>query len=147
MYANCMQILSIMQPHYKIVLDQRRPKKDNRYPVKIQITLNRVQKYYAIGIDLEPANFERVLKGTVRKELRRIKDKIIKWESRTNKILDRLEPFSFEQFKFQLYKQRVVKIPDIYLLFENKINKLRRDKGGGNQTAAGARRTSELWLT
>ena len=78
MYANCMQILSIMQPHFKIVLDQRRVKKDNLYPVKIRITLNRVQKYYAIGIDLEPANFDRVLKGTVRKELRKIKDKIIK---------------------------------------------------------------------
>ena len=121
-----MQILSIMQPHYKIVLDQRRPKKDNLYPVKIRITLNRVQKYYTIGIDLEPDNFDRILKGSVRKELRNIKDKIIDWESRTKKILDRLEPFSFEEFKYQLYNRQVIKIPDVYLLFESKINKLRQ---------------------
>ncbi len=127
MYANCMQILSIMQPHYKIVLDQRRVKKDNLFPVKIRITLNRVQKYYPIGIDLDPDDFERIINGSIRKELRNIKDKIIDWESRSKKILDRLEPFSFEEFKYRLYNQQIVKIPDTYFLFENKINKLRQN--------------------
>ena len=86
-----------MQPTFKIVLDKRRPKKDHVFPVKIRVTLNRIQKYYPIGIDLHESDFERIQNSSVRKELRILKNKIIKWESKANTVLESLSPFSFEE--------------------------------------------------
>ena len=58
-----------MYPNYKIVLDLRRPKNNGLFPVKVRVTLNRVQKYYSIGLDLTTSDFERIQNGSVRKEL------------------------------------------------------------------------------
>jgi integrase/recombinase XerD len=117
-----------MQPTYKIILDKRRPKKDGLYPVKIRVTLNRIQKYYPIGIDLIESDFERIQNSSVRKELRVIKNKIIKWESKANNVLESLSPFSFEEFKLKLYEESSIVIPDLYALFDFKINLL-QEKG------------------
>ena len=65
-----MQIKKIMYPNFKIILDLRRPKNSGLYPVKIRVTLNRVQKYYAIGLDITEDDFDRAQNGSVRSELR-----------------------------------------------------------------------------
>ena len=59
-----------MYAHQKLVIDKRRPKKENLYPVKIRITHQRIQKYYAVGIDMSEVDFDRISKNSVRKELR-----------------------------------------------------------------------------
>lgn len=123
-----MQIFKIMQPTFKIILDKRRSKKDGLYPVKIRVTLNRIQKYYPMGIDLVESDFERIQNSSVRKELRVIKNKIIKWESKANTTLESLSPFSFEEFRLNLYENSSTAIPDLFTLFDRKI-KLLHDKG------------------
>jgi integrase len=117
-----------MQPTFKIILDKRRSKKDGLYPVKIRVTLNRVQKYYPIGMDISDSDFERIQNSSVRKELRILKSKIIKWESKANTVLDSLSPFSFEEFKLKLFENSTTVIPDIYTLFDQKISSL-KEKG------------------
>ena len=117
-----------MQPTFRIILDTRRPKKDHLYPVKIRVTLNRIQKYYPIGMDLSESDFERIQNSSVRKELRIHKNKIIKWEAKANTIMESLSPFSFEEFKVRLYNNTTTSIPELYGLFDNKISLL-NEKG------------------
>lgn len=71
-----------MYPNYTIVLDLRRPKKSGLFPVKVRVTLNRIQKYYPVGLDLAIEDFERTENGSLRKELRILKNKIIEWENK-----------------------------------------------------------------
>ena len=125
MYANCMQMLYMMYANYKIVLDLRRPKDNGQFPVKIRVTLNRVQKYYSIGLDLNADDFERIQNGSVRKELRIFKNKIAYLENKVKSIIHQLDPFSFEEFKSQLYHDKSLKVTDIYALFDQKIDKMK----------------------
>jgi len=123
-----MQIHKYMYPNYKVVLDMRRPKKNGLYPVKIRVTLNRVQKYYGIGMDLKPAEFERIQNGSVRKDLKLYKEKIIHWQNKTKNIIHKLDPFSFDEFEALLNEIGEQKIVDVYVLFERKI-KLLNERG------------------
>lgn len=114
-----------MYPNYKIVLDLRRPKNNGLFPVKIRVTLNRVQKYYSIGLDLNTSDFERIQNGSVRKELRIYKNKIADWENRIKGIIHQMDSFTFEEFKSKLYDNKSVKITDVYALFDQKIDTLK----------------------
>ena len=125
MYANCMQIYDIMYANYKIILDLRRPKYNGQFPVKIRVTLNRVQKYYSIGLDLKVSDFDRIQNGSVRKELRIYKNKIADLENKVKSIIHQMDPFSFEEFKSKLYDDKSVKVSDVYLLFDQKIDALK----------------------
>lgn len=40
------------------ILDTRRPKSDGKFPVKVQVSFRRTQKYYATGKSLSPAEWE-----------------------------------------------------------------------------------------
>jgi integrase/recombinase XerD len=120
-----MQIFDIMYPNYRIVLDLRRPKNNGLFPVKIRVTLNRVQKYYSIGLDLNVSNFDRIQNGSVRKELRIYKNKIADWENRAKHIIHQMDTLSFEEFKSRLHDNRSVKVTDVYALFDQKIDKLK----------------------
>lgn len=118
-----MQILKTMYPNYKTILDLRRPKKSGLFPVKIRVTLNRVQKYYPIGIDLSEPDFDRIQNSSVRKDLRVLKDKIAHWENKAKNIIHQLDPFSFDEFKSLLFKETVA-ITDVYLLLDKRIEDL-----------------------
>ena len=117
-----------MYPNYKIVLDLRRPKNNGLFPVKVRVTLNRVQKYYSIGLDLTTSDFERIQNGSVRKELKALKDKIIHWDNKTKNIIHQMDPFTFDEFKSKLYENNERKNSDVYSLFDHKITLL-NDQG------------------
>jgi integrase/recombinase XerD len=118
-----MQIKKIMHPNFKIILDLRRPKNSGLYPVKIRVTLNRVQKYYPIGMDITVDDFDRIQNGSVRNELRRLKSKITVWENKAQDIIEKTDPFSFEEFKLKLFDKNI-KAPNIYALFDQTISDL-----------------------
>jgi integrase/recombinase XerD len=119
-----MQIIKIMYPNYKVVLDLRKAKKSGLYPVKVRVTLNRVQKYFSIGLDLSTSDFNRIQNGSVRKELKVFKNKITHWENKTKDIIHQMDPFTFDEFKSQLYEKNDVKVADVYSQFDLKITRL-----------------------
>ena len=119
-----MQILKTMYPNYKVVLDLRKGKKSGLYPVKVRVTLNRVQKYFSIGLDLSISDFDRVQNGSVRKELKVFKSKITHWENKTKDIIHQVDPFTFDEFKSKFYEKNNVKVADVYALFDLKIGRL-----------------------
>jgi len=117
-----MQIFKTMYPNYKVVLDQRKAKKSGLFPVKIRVTLNRVQKYYPIGIDLSERDFDRIQNRSVRRELKIYKEKIAYWENKAKVIINKLDPFSFDLFKTQFFEIQEKKCTDVFLLFDKKIS-------------------------
>ena len=118
-----MQILKTMYPNYKTILDLRRSKNNGLFPVKIRVTLNRIQKYYPIGIDLSESDFKRIQNSSVRKDLRVLKDKITHWENKVKNIIHQLDPFSFDEFKSLLFKETGA-VPDVYELLDKRIEDL-----------------------
>jgi integrase/recombinase XerD len=122
-----MQIFKIMYPNYKVVLDLRKAKKSGLYPVKVRVTLNRVQKYFSLGFDLSTSDFDRIQKSSVRKELKVFKNKITHWENKTKDIIHQMDPFSFDEFKSKLYEKNEIKVADVYTLFDRRINKLNEE--------------------
>jgi integrase len=110
-----------MYPNYKTVLDLRKAKKSGLFPVKIRVTLNRVQKYYAVGFDLTASDFERIQNGSVRKELNLLKSKITHWENKAKNIIHQTDPFTFDEFKSKFYEKNEVKATNVYELFDRKI--------------------------
>lgn len=122
-----MQIFKIMYPNHKVVLDLRKAKKSGLYPVKVRVTLNRVQKYFSLGFDLSTSDFDRIQKSSVRKELKVFKNKITHWENKTKDIIHQMDPFSFDEFKSKLYEKNEIKVADVYTLFDRRIKKLNEE--------------------
>jgi hypothetical protein len=96
-----------MYPNYKIILDLRRPKTNGLFPVKVRVTLNRVQKYYPVGLDLSEKDFGRIQNSSVRKELRLLKNKITNWDKKVKDIIHQLDPFTFDDFKEKLFEKKI----------------------------------------
>lgn len=118
-----------MYPHHKLILDKRRPKKNDLYPVKIRITYQRKQHYYTSGIDLNEEDFDRVLNQSVRKELRVIKSKLQDFEKKVTTIIDSLTEFSFHEFDRIFYKkiESEKNKDDVYHMFQLTIETLRSE--------------------
>ncbi|HPI31348.1 MAG TPA: site-specific integrase [Bacteroidales bacterium] len=93
-----------MKPTVNIILDTRRANKDNKYPVKLRITYQRIRKYYGIDIQLSKDDWGRVHGEKPREEfrnLRRDMDKIVK---DANDLIKTMEHFSFVQFEKDFFK-------------------------------------------
>lgn len=104
MYANCMQII---RPLVAVILDKRRTKKSELYPVKLRITFAREQRYYALGIDLSAEDFE-LIQGNSdfkkvpdlmeRRRLQEARRKVAVLTGKAYSIVDGLPAFSFKAF-------------------------------------------------
>ena len=85
--------------------------------------INRVQKYYPIGLDLSEKDFGRIQNSSVRKELRLLKNKITNWDKKVKDIIHQLDPFTFDDFKEKLFEKKI-ESPDLYGLFDVTIEDL-----------------------
>jgi integrase/recombinase XerD len=118
-----------MYPHQKLILDKRRPKKSNLYPVKIRITFQRKQQYYSSGIDLNEEDFNRIINQSVRNDLRVVKGKLQDFEKKITSILDSLKEFSFHEFDRIFFKKNdnEKNKDDVYYMFQLTIDSLRSE--------------------
>ena len=116
----------------KIILDNRRKKNNDVYPVKLRITFQREQKYFPTGFDMTEEEFEKVLNGNARGDLKETRIHLLNLESSADAIIQRLPIFSFQQFESQLFNQSASRdnydIAEAYdaiikgLLAENRLN-------------------------
>lgn len=130
MYAN----YSTMHAHLKVVLDSRRPKKDNLFPVKIRITSKRKQQYFYSGVDLSEEDFQKVMNGSVRSDLRKLKIKIQDFTNRMQSIMDTMKDFSFRELNKQL-EADPESGEDVYGIFDKTINELFAEERIGSALA------------
>lgn len=108
-----------------IILDTRKIKKDQTYPVKLRITYDRKQQYYPTPYDLTETDFERVM---FNKRLtdpdKKLKIKISAFESKAIVIINDLQLFTWHLFEKHYLTNRGVK-DSIYSAFEDYATKLR----------------------
>ena len=135
MYAN----FKIMYAHQRTILDKRRPKSDELYPVKVRVTFERKQKYYPVGVDLSQEEFDKISNHSVRKDLRVAKQKILLMEAKVSKAIDSIKEFSFEDLKVALMGNKIKASSsiEVYDLFDEVISKL---NGEGRISTASAYR-------
>jgi site-specific recombinase XerD len=91
-----------------IYLDTRREKANRKYPVKLRVyTPNpRKQKMYPTVFEFTEKEFDSIWNTTKpRKEYKTLRIKIQSVEAKANKVAEKLNPFTFEQFERQLYRK------------------------------------------
>ena len=89
-------------PTVSVILDERRPKKSGYYPIKLRVTIKGERVYFPLDQDCSTEIWETVLKpkggGERVKQLRTMKSQC---ESKAQKIINDLNPFSFKRFEIQ----------------------------------------------
>lgn len=75
-------------------------------------------------MELISSDFERIVNGSVRKELRVHKNKIADLENRAKEIIHQLDSFSFEEFRIKLYDIYAIQVTDVYVLFKYFFSKI-----------------------
>ena len=65
-----------MSTTLSIILDTRRIKKSNKYPVKLRVTFDRVTEYYQTIFDLTKDEYYKLSASRISNELQTIRDKL-----------------------------------------------------------------------
>lgn len=110
------------------VLDKRRSKEGNVYPVKIRVYFDDDDRSYKTGIDLAEKEWEKMNGKNLRDDdLRTVKRKVNKFLEKANKIIDSLEEFTFEAFKEAYYEERKIRklssLKDLFDMYVEELNK------------------------
>ncbi|MBD0283919.1 MAG: site-specific integrase [Flavisolibacter sp.] len=98
-----------------IILDTRRIKENNKYPVKLRVNHQRVTNYYPTVFDLSEEDYQKLSATRVSQELQSVRDKLKQIERTATNALEKLRPFSFQSFEKifvlgnPLFKQRKIK--------------------------------------
>lgn len=89
-----------MSATINIILDTRRMKiKTGKYPVKLQITFQRVTKHYQTIFDLSKDNYEKLFAPRLNAHLRYFKDKLKLIQRSSEDFIDAMNSFSFYEFE------------------------------------------------
>ena len=105
-----------MSTTLSIILDTRRIKKSNKYPVKLRITFERVTEYYQTIFDLTKDEYDKLSASRISNELQTIRDKLKEIERTAENAVKDLGSFSFSDFENEfiynnalLFRQRKLK--------------------------------------
>ena len=78
-------------------------KKNGKFPIKLRVTFDRVQKFYPCNIDMTSDEFERIFHSDrLTKKEKVIKDIITGIEIRALDIIRGISHFDFETFEYKL---------------------------------------------
>lgn len=109
------------------VLDKRRALSNNKYPVKIRITHNRVPKYYITGISLSLIDWEKFpnAKNSAHQNDRKIIQMAFNHITNLIELLVKEDVFSFENLNIRLGKGID---STLNVAFQSKIDKLTKEE-------------------
>ena len=107
------------------ILDTRKLKKDNTYPVKLRITFERKQLYYPTPYNFTKLEFNKVMNGGRQTENeKKIKKKIEAFETKAVSIIEDLPYFTWQNFEKKYLANRAAK-NTIKAAYEERIKTLR----------------------
>jgi integrase/recombinase XerD len=104
-----------MSATISIILDTRRIKKSNKYPVKLRVTCGRIPEYYQTIFDLAKDEYDKLSASRISNELQSIRDKLKDIEGTAENAVTVLNPFNFRDFETDfiqngsLFRQRKLK--------------------------------------
>lgn len=91
-----------------IVLDTRRAKKENLYPVKLRVTLDRKRDYYPTIYDLSEEDYNKFSAPRISSDLQVIRTTLQQLETEAKKLAGELVPFDLSYFECQFIKDKPV---------------------------------------
>lgn len=110
------------------ILDTRREKKNETYPIRLRIIYNRRPKYYATGEELSKTDWDKLTSGKARNELKDLKFKLTTIEKYASDIIDDITYFSFEEFEKRYQSKKVKKDrKNVYTAFTDYIQSLEEE--------------------
>ena len=80
------------------ILDKRRGKTGEVYPVKLRVIYNRQNRLYGTNFDLSPDDFDKVIGAKPREKYKVIRKKLDSVENKAIEIINELRVFSFSEF-------------------------------------------------
>lgn len=113
-----------------IVLDTRRKKKDNSFPVKLRVTFQRKQKMYKTDFSLTKNDFEKAMSVKSRGKYKEYYLFFSEIENRAQQEINRIKYFTFDKFEELFYGKKRSKA-DVFSYFENYITILKEEKRFG----------------
>lgn len=114
------------RPSIQIYFDTRRAKKSGKYPVKLRLTaswLSQKDKYFALGIDLTPDEWQQVDGKGRANDIAEIREELNRQLSDAHRIVDSLEYYTHGAFEDKFIRGVVDEIY-VYDFFERKIREL-----------------------
>lgn len=117
--------MGIAKPTFKVILDTTRKKANNKFPLKLRVTYNRIRKYYNIGKDVSEEEYEKLPTSKIQ-NLKDVKFEISVVEMRAANIYKDMDQFTFIGFEKKfLEKIDQVKPTDTYSLLSEYVKKLK----------------------
>lgn len=104
-----------MSATISVILDTRRAKQANKYPVKLRVTFQRTTEYYPTIFDLTEADWNKLSASRLSNELQSKKDKLKEIERMATTAILEICPFVFTEFEkifikdHPFFKQRKAK--------------------------------------
>jgi integrase/recombinase XerD len=109
-----------MKAKTAIVVDKRRPVSTGKFPIKLRVTFNRMQRYYPCDIYLTLEDFEKVTSKSPKGPSKELSLKLNALEQKASMIIESLPVFDFDIFSKRLYSQQLVR-EDVYAYYEKMI--------------------------
>lgn len=104
----------------KVILDTRRPKKDDSFPVKLRLTYKMKQKYFPLGFSMTCGEWEKLENPKTRDaNIRQLKIQFAAVVQKANETIQKLRYFSFEEFS-HLFNESPIDDLDVLSLLERK---------------------------
>jgi integrase len=110
-----------------IVIDTRRPRKDGKYPVKLRVTYNRKQRYYATNITMTQAEYSLVSSQKPKAGHKVTRLKLDALEQKANAIIEKMPAFDFNGFERKLHSNQPTG-NDLFAYYEVVISELIKEE-------------------
>lgn len=81
------------------ILDTRRIKETNKYPIKLRVNHQRITRYFQTIFDLSREDYEKLSASRISAFLQNIKHELKRMEREAEDIAKEIEPFSFSEFE------------------------------------------------
>jgi integrase/recombinase XerD len=91
-----------------VVLDTRRVKDDQTYPLKLRVNYRRVTKFYTTVFNLSQPDYQKLTATRLAAELVIIRDKLKELERQAEHSIKEMEPFSFVEFERKFVHQNAL---------------------------------------
>ncbi len=82
-----------------VILDTRRQKKAQKYPLKLRVTIDRKVEYYPTIFDLSKEDHKKLAAPRINEELQQVRNQLQQIEREAGKFIQDADPFSFEEFE------------------------------------------------
>lgn len=125
-------IMKNKQPITKIILDTRRKRNDDLYPVKIRITYQRTQRLYPTGQNLSEEKFNDIVtSNSLGGKDKKLKMILNQYEQKAIDVIEKLPVFSFSYFE-KNYLRPDGNNTNIFYWYEVVIKKMEDEERIGN---------------